>query len=518
MAAMVAVVAGALLLAGVGTLVVVDRANQNSVRHSLAHEAKALLAQLGPANSPTEGPLTVAPSVLRSIKAIARLEDAGVIFIGPASGPYNFVFRVSAGPFPLPALSQADLSALWKGREISGTYHGLVYLAYPGNKRQIPNMGGVSLRPAVLVAQQQSGPAAGLGYLLVISGTVLVLAVAVADRLSRRISLPLTEAVAATQRIAAGDLETRTASLPRSYPELNTLIASIDSMAASLAKAQELQRQFLYSVSHELRTPLTSIRGFAEAIADEAIADPSRAAEIIASEARRLERLVRDLLELARLESGSFSLDLRTVELGEVVSDTATAFLPSFEEAGLMFSCDPGPGDCWVTADPDRLAQIIANLLDNALRYANHAVLVRASRRDGRAVVSVQDDGPGISPSDLPHVFERHYRSARGSDRRPSRHQGSGLGLAIVSELSAAMGGGATVNSPLGPEGGTQFEVWLPTAASQAKPTGIARKSATQARPEPRRRPSARAPRSHLEQAQLETEALAPRQPASRER
>jgi two-component system sensor histidine kinase BaeS len=193
-----------------------------------------------------------------------------------------------------------------------------------------------------------------------------------------------------------------------------------------------MERQFLLSVSHDLRTPLTSIRGYAEALADGQATDPSQAAWVILNEARRLERLVQDLLELARLDTRRFSLDLRAIDAADVVTETVEGFGPAAEKAGVALNVHAEPAPC--TADADRLAQVVANLLENALKYAATRIDVTV----GPGVeISVDDDGPGITTEDQPHVFEPFYRSTR----TPTREVGTGLGLAIVRELVEAMGG-----------------------------------------------------------------------------
>src|SRR3984893_6076828 len=161
-----------------------------------------------------------------------------------------------------------------------------------------------------------------------------------------------------------------------------------------MARSRGLERQFLMSVSHDLRTPLTSIRGFAEAIAEGDAPVEHRAAEIIASESRRLERLVGDLLDLSKLDARRFSFDLRRVDLSEVVGDTGEGFRPAADELGLSLAVDTGPlGATWVTADPERLAQVVANLVENALKYANQRVRVAAALSEGQPVVWVDADG-----------------------------------------------------------------------------------------------------------------------------
>jgi signal transduction histidine kinase len=231
-------------------------------------------------------------------------------------------------------------------------------------------------------------------------------------------------------------------------------------MAAQLEAARGLERGFLLSVSHDLRTPLTSIGGYAEAIADGAVEgreEQKRAAEVIASEARRLERLVADLLDLARLDAHEFSLTPRPVDAADVVGEAVDAFDPSARDLGIelvLQRSDSVPVD----ADPERLGQIVANLVENALKYARTRVTVGVSSDDGMLEVRVDDDGPGIDGEDLPHVFERLYTSRTV----PGRKVGTGLGLAIVHELSAAMGGTADVHQLDGR--GTRFVVRIPAA------------------------------------------------------
>jgi two-component system sensor histidine kinase BaeS len=292
----------------------------------------------------------------------------------------------------------------------------------------------------------------------------LAVAAAVAANLGRRLTKPLREAQAATRRIAGGDLATRVPIDPDDGEELAGLSESINTMAASLERSRGLERQFLLSVSHDLRTPLTSIRGYAEALAEGRAPDPSHAAGVILSESRRLERLVQDLLELAKLDARRFSLDVRGIDLAEVAADTAEGFRPAAEKAGVDLHVRSRADATIVlaAADPDRLAQVVANLVENALKYARTAIEVGA---DG-VKLWVADDGPGIGAEDLPHVFEPFYSSAR----TPTRQVGTGLGLAIVHELVDAMGG--AVRAEPDPSGGTRVVVSLRSWSSAAGTVG----------------------------------------------
>jgi two-component system sensor histidine kinase BaeS len=301
-----------------------------------------------------------------------------------------------------------------------------------------------------------AGPWFALSSLL-----ILMVAALVSWRLGRRFVRPLAAAQDVTLRVAAGDLDARVP-VPASAagPELIALARSINDMADRLARAKGAERLFLQSVSHDLRTPLTSIRGFAEAIQDGAAPDVQGAAGVIASEARRLERLVADLLALATLEARRFTLQLQAVDLNSSARSTAAAFAPAAAELGLSLTVTGGGGGpVDAIADPDRLAQVTANLVENALRYSRHGVTVETVAGGGRARLCVEDDGPGITAADLPHVFDRLYESRP----RPDRPIGSGLGLTIVSELVRAMGGSVWAESPTGAAGGTRMVVELAT-------------------------------------------------------
>ncbi len=262
-----------------------------------------------------------------------------------------------------------------EGLSTSGTRGNLVFAAVPVPLTAAErNRGLTGPQEAVVLTRRVSNAGPSWVYLVLVGAGTLAVAAIVAQRLSRRFTRPLDDAVAATGRIAEGDLATQVPVAPDDYPELASLSRSINTMAASLSRARGLERQFLMAVSHDLRTPLTSIRGFAEAIAEGAATDTQRAASVIASESRRLERLVGDLLELAKLDARRFSLDVRPTDVGEVVVDTAEGFRPVVEKAGLelVVACgDDQPMDAM--ADPDRLAQVLANLVENAYKFAQRS-------------------------------------------------------------------------------------------------------------------------------------------------
>lgn len=344
-----------------------------------------------------------------------------------------------------------DLATIASGGTVTGIAGNRVYVAARASRR------GRRVDALLLTTELASNAGQAVTVILGAAVASMALAAVVAVAAARRLSRPLVAATAAYRRIASGDLTVRVADrnrVRRRNDEIGQLTRALDTMAESLDRAQKQEQQFLLSVSHDLRTPLTSIRGFAEALADGAAPDPQRAAQVIAAEARRLERLVRDLLELAKLDARRFSLHPRDVDLTDLVTDAADGFLPAAEREGLTLQLDATDG-VRATVDPERLAQVLANLIENALKFASRVVRVRLTASATNIEISIIDDGPGIDPVDLPHVFERLYTS----DRQPTRQIGSGIGLAIVKELVGAMGGTVT---PTTSAMGSTFTVRLP--------------------------------------------------------
>jgi len=352
-------------------------------------------------------------------------------------------------------LKPFDLAA---GKVESGTKGSIVWVAQP--------LTATAEGTLVLVATRRIGFFAlgRLGGILAVAAVVAALVgVAVSLWLVRRLTRPLQAMERTARAIAGGDLDARVGHTDAD-DELAAVGTAIDTMAAELSRHRSIERAFLMSISHDLRTPLTSIRGYAEAVAEGAADDEEsrrRAATIIEAEARRLERLVADLLELARLDAREWVLHPGPVDIAEVVRHAAMAFEPAARDAGLQLVVAGEPGPVIAVADPERLAQVVANLVENALKYATTTVEV-ATRAGppglGGVEIGVADDGPGIDPEDLPRVFERLYTSRR----QPGRKVGTGLGLAIVRELVSAMGGRVSV-SPTA-EGGTRFVVALTAA------------------------------------------------------
>lgn len=463
----IGVVVGAIFLTGAVTFALAARAARTHTRAQLTHQATDVAAAIKSEIDAGRPAL----NLLRILRGPLTDENDVILVVTPAGK------LIDVNQPRLAAVLPAGLSAgalhpdrLLAGQVVSGSRGQIVFAAAPYQSKLNVAKG---LTPdvtqvVVLTRNPDTGIRQALPWFALSATLVLAVAALVGDRLGRRISQPLSDAETVTRQIAAGDLTAQVPLPDHAYPELESLAQSINTMSDTLARAKGLERQFLLSVSHDLRTPLTSIRGFAEAIADGAAPDTTRAAEVIASEARRLERLVQDLLDLARFDARHFDLHLRSIDLAEVVADTGEGFRPAAEELGLRLDIDVGPpGAITANADPDRLAQVVANLVENALKYARSTVRVAVAAWPQGAVISVDDDGPGIAGEDLPRVFDRLFISSR----YPARQVGTGLGLAIVAELVAAMGGSVRAESPTAAAGGTRVVVSLPTWAPVTAPT-----------------------------------------------
>ncbi len=292
-------------------------------------------------------------------------------------------------------------------------------------------------------------------------GIGLLVAAAAGFVSGRLLGRPLRRAAAAAGSLRAGRRDVR---VPVEGPrEVAEVAGSLNSLADALAHSEARQRDFLLSVSHELRTPLTAVTGFAEAIADGVAAgdDAQRAGQTIQREAARLERLVTDLLELARLGADEFRLDVTTLDLGALLRDCAEVWQLRCARENVRLSVTAPPSPVPVQADARRLHQVVDGLAENALRVTpSGAPMVFALSVSGpNAQLSVRDGGPGLAPEDYPVAFERGVLNARYRDRRPV---GSGIGLALVHALVTRMGGDLTAGPA--PEGGAAFTITLPLA------------------------------------------------------
>ncbi|HWE80924.1 MAG TPA: HAMP domain-containing sensor histidine kinase [Gaiellaceae bacterium] len=331
-------------------------------------------------------------------------------------------------------------------------YQGKRYLY---SYRLIPHRGLLLLRPA---SDRASAWHSLVKDLLLAALAGAALAALLSLFVARSIVRPVRRVAEASHSLALGEA-------PEPLPEegareLASLAQAFNEMAEQLAASRESERTFLLSVSHELKTPLTAIRGYAEGLSEGAFT-PGEAADTILVESRRLERLVRDLLDLARMNRREFSIRREAVDLAEVAREAAARHEAAAKQFGVLLSAE---GDeSWVEGDHDRLLQVASNLVENALRETPPSGSVALRAEPGRLVVS--DTGPGLALDDLPRAFDRFFLYDKYGRERPV---GSGLGLAIVKQLAQAMGGDVEVESS--PGHGARFVVSLPSAARAAEP------------------------------------------------
>jgi signal transduction histidine kinase len=341
------------------------------------------------------------------------------------------------------------------------------------------------------------------GLLVAIAFVALGLSVVVAAVLADRFATPLRRLTEAAGRLAEGDLSSR---VPRPYAgagsaEIAELARQFNAMAARLEESVEIirrdrdrSRDFLADVSHELRTPIAALRTFVELLQGPAGEDPEARGEFLESSRQQLERLdwlAQNLLELSKLESGLLDLDLRPDDLRACVESAVEQADAAARRRGLELSLHLPPDPVRIRHDPQRIGQVVANLVGNALKFTPRGgrVEVRlAPSRDG-ALLEVRDTGVGIDASELPRIFDRFYRGSRANEARSS---GSGLGLAIVKSIVDMHGGRISVESRLGV--GSTFRVWLPrdprlpvsaveAAAAPREETGPRRGAMTRAGP-----------------------------------
>ena len=295
--------------------------------------------------------------------------------------------------------------------------------------------------------------------LLVAIVLAIIASIALAIALSRMIARPLADIGAAARRVAGGDLGTR---VPRAAPdELASLADSFNQMAAELEESERQRRDIIANTAHEMRTPLTNLEGYLEAIRDGVIEPDASTYESLLEEAERLVRLARSLDDLALGDAASKTAHRVEVDLAALLSAAAELTRPTFEAQRLRLErrwAEPLPAQ----VDPDQFAQVLANLLQNAARYASSGgtVVLAAEQRGDTVLVRVTNSGESIPAADLPRLFERFYRVEKSRDRERG---GAGIGLAIVKQLVEGWGGrvGAESSSGL-----TRFWFSLPQGSA----------------------------------------------------
>ena len=427
----------AVAIAGLVSFGLVRGAAQDQARVSLARQADLLATTLdrGAAQRPA------------AVTALLRRQQVTVDQLGPGE--------------PVPAfLTSADVATLQSGQSLS------VVRTRPNGTEVLVEGRPLTGGRAVVLAQPASvaeGAATGSRRRLVLPLLLGLVGAGVAGLLlARRLARPLREAADAAHRLAAGSRDVRLQ--PEGPYEVAELADALNRLNAALATSEGRQREFLLSVSHELRTPLTAVRGYAEALADGVVApaDVGRTGSVMLAEAERLDRLVGDLLDLARLRAQDFRLDLGDVDLTRLVQQAGEVWRDRCGREGVELQVQTTGAALVVRTDPTRVRQIIDGLAENALRVtpAGRPIVFAAGpdlRVPGWVWIEVRDGGPGLTDDDLQVAFER---SALYERYRGVRRVGTGFGLALVHGLALRLGGDAVAGRA--PEGGARFSVRLP--------------------------------------------------------
>lgn len=331
-------------------------------------------------------------------------------------------------------------------------------LVAPGVFHQHLEQAGVAQSSDVALHVDEGFAVALLTSLAVGVLAAVIVAAAVAMMVSRRINDPVAATAATASRLAAGDYSARV-SRPNMGPELADLAGAINALADRLEQTEAARQRLVTDLAHELRTPLSAIDATVEAIADGILPADAATLSTLTDQSGRVSRLVDDLGAVSRADEQSFRLDPRPIDLAEVVTAATTATAARFAAEGVALDAPHGP-TVTAMADRDRIAEVIGQLLDNALRHcqAGDQVSVAVSRRGNSAVVTVTDTGNGFDPAEADRLFQRFYRAGP----TPIDQSGSGIGLTIARALVEAHGGALLATSP-GPGYGATFTITLPT-------------------------------------------------------
>lgn len=305
---------------------------------------------------------------------------------------------------------------------------------------------------------------ANINHALVRAGLgAIVIALLLGTLLARTLTSPMRELTKATRAMAQGNLEQQVSI--RSQDELGELASSFNQMSADLARANRLRREMTADIAHDLRSPLAVIRGYAEALRDGDLPPTQDTFQVIFQEVEQLSRLVDDLRTLTLADSGELGLNRVPLQPRYLLERAASAHAPQAGQAGIELQVDVEDGTPEVQVDPERIAQVLDNLVTNAIRYTGRqgCITLSAGQRDSMAYLAVGDTGAGIATEDLPRVFDRFYR---GDSARQTDQGESGLGLAIAKSLVELHGGTISVESK--PGEGTTFTILLPPVQSES--------------------------------------------------
>ncbi|HEY3926385.1 MAG TPA: HAMP domain-containing sensor histidine kinase [Acidothermaceae bacterium] len=439
----------AVLIAGVVLARVISRAADDTGRKVLSQYASL---SVDAADVSRTGRVAVRAQII----ALLRTQQVQLVVVQPdglVTGPGGAV--ATAG-----VLTPAEVAELKAGRsfsEVRRLSSGRYYLEGRAITTGAAAGGGVVLVQKVADARS-AGSQVGLRLLVaLIAG--LVVAALTGVLLARRLALPLQHAAGAARRLSTGARDVRL--VPEGPAEVAAVAEALNALSSALTTSEGRQREFLLSISHELRTPLTAVKGYAEALADGVVAPAAVEAtgHVLLAESSRLERLVSDLLDLARLGAEDFRIDVTRLDLVALVRQAATVWADRCLKEGVEFSLEAPDWAVVVNTDPTRVRQIIDGLAENALRVspAGRPIVFFVGASGSEAIMQVRDGGPGLTEDDCRVAFDR---SALYDRYRGVRRVGTGVGLALVAGLTARLRGRAVAGRS--PEGGACFTITLP--------------------------------------------------------
>jgi signal transduction histidine kinase len=426
------------LVAGLVSVRLVTTTSRDAIRETLADQADVVAAQLSDVR-------VAAPRVTEILSgqgiAVVRRGRGGAV-----TGNDEQAVR---------AARRAGLARVTGDRALHGSANiaGTLFLV---EGRALDNGGAVAL-----VRTVDYSKAAGrrlVGNVLFALAIGMVVAALAGLLLARLLARPLRRTAEVAVGMSHGRRDLRVP--PEGPRELVEVGQSLNALADALARSEARQREFLLSISHELRTPLTSVRGFAESLADGVVAGDEvvEVGRTIEREAGRLDGMVADLLDLARLGADDFRLTLTDVDLTVFLAEAARVWESRCAAAGIPLQVESPPTPVLVRTDPNRLRQVVDGLAANAVRAtpAGAPVVLALHTTSGLAELQVRDGGPGLSDEDYRHAFEKGLLHSRYQGVRPV---GTGIGLALAHGLVTRLGG--RIDAGPAPEGGARFSVWL---------------------------------------------------------
>jgi two-component system OmpR family sensor kinase len=439
----------AVLIAGLVSGVLVRLATQANGKTVLKQEASLAVATAGSAKS---GRVEVPASTI----ALLKSQNVRLVVVQPnglVTGPGGAAeVRGTVTP--------AQVAQIQAGQPFEATRK-LIGGSYFVEGRPITTGpaagGGVVLLQKVAAARSAEGSIRLRLLIALLAG--LIVAALTGVLLARRLARPLQHAAGAARRLSTGARDVRL--VPEGPAEVAAVADALNALSSALATSEGRQRDFLLSISHELRTPLTAVKGYAEALSDGVV--PAAAVEatghIMLAESSRLERLVSDLLDLARLGAQDFRIDVTTFDLVALVRQATLVWSDRCAKEDVPFGVELPDAPVVIQSDPTRVRQIIDGLAENALRVtpSGRPIVFAVGATTHEAIVQVRDGGPGLTDDDCRVAFDR---SALYDRYRGVRRVGTGVGLALVAGLAGRLGGRAAAGRS--PEGGACFTITLP--------------------------------------------------------